>query len=83
VQCAWVNSYMPLLRSEVIFKYSEQLCTKSRFVVISQRSAPEEQNVYCLTVFISLRAPEERNVLLGKELHAAPTERDNLRYQEL
>jgi hypothetical protein len=27
--------------------------------------------------FISLHAPEERNVLLDKQLHAAPTERDN------
>jgi hypothetical protein len=28
--------------------------------------------------FFSLRAPEERNVLFGKQLHAAPTERNIL-----
>jgi hypothetical protein len=45
----------------------------------SQQIAPEEHDVYSLAVFISLRAPEERNVLLGEELHAAPTERDDFK----
>jgi hypothetical protein len=47
--------------------------------LISQRSAPEEHDVYSLPVFISLCAPEERNVLLGEQLHVAPTERNNFK----
>jgi hypothetical protein len=51
--------------------------------LISQEIAPEEHDVYRLAVFYSLGAPEERNVLFGEQLHAAPTERTILNYREL
>jgi hypothetical protein len=33
--------------------------------LVAKQIAPEEQDVYRLAVFISLRAPEERKVLFG------------------
>jgi hypothetical protein len=51
--------------------------------LISQQIAPEEHDVYSLAVFISLRAPEERNVLSMNSYMPLLRSETILNYREL